>query len=416
MATIFRDEFMNFEWLRVLGMAPMQGADVAECFEVAAKIKRSDHEGWFRAWSDAADQAETLGERALHSNDRETARWAFLRASNYRRASQFMLHHLPGDTRLLSIIEKATSTFRKALPLFDSPVKILEIPYDEARLPAYLYLPQQAANGSTGKTPIIVQTSGFDSIQEEMYYFTAAGARTRGYATLTFDGPGQGLVALRDKMYLRPDWEVVISAVLDCLILLADENPEWNLDTSRIAIIGCSMGGYFALRGATDHRIKACISSDGFYDFGAISRTRAPFFWKYLNNSISDFLLGVVAKYHFQTRWEFGHCALTIGTTSISKALSELQRYTVEREGKGSILEDIQCPVLVTGARDTLYDPLGTDRIYDGLTQLQDGQTKVLWTPKGIGQGSLQAKIAALSHLHAEVFHWLDSVFKVQKP
>ncbi|RYP41494.1 hypothetical protein DL767_000999 [Monosporascus sp. MG133] len=393
-------EFFNFEWLRVLGMAPFHGADVAECFEAASKIKPNDPESWCTAWTKAADVAEASGERALRSGDREAAR---------------MLHHLHDDPRLLDIIAKAIDTFRKATVLFDSPVHVLEIPYENVRLPAYLYLPKLPPAGRE-KTPVIVQTSGFDSIQEEMYYFTAAGARARGYATLTFDGPGQGIVLLRDKLPMRPDWEVVVSAVLDQLLRWADERPEWNLDTSRIAIVGCSMGGYFALRGATDPRVKACVSSDGFYDFGVAVRARTPWFWRYLSDGVADFLLDLAARYHFQTRWEFGHCALAFGTRSSSAGMRELQRYTVTREGQESMLCEIKCPVLVTGARDSIYAPIGTDRIYDGLTQLQDGRTKTLWDPVGIGQGSLQAKIATLSHLHQEVFGWLDRVFDIKRP
>ncbi|XXH02497.1 hypothetical protein Hte_008873 [Hypoxylon texense] len=412
-------DFFNFEWLRVLGMAPYHGADVAECFEAASKIKRNDPESWHKSWQEAADDAEAAGDQALLSGDREAARWAFLRSSNYRRASQYMLHHLHGDPRLLGILEKSISTFRRAILLFDSPVEVLEVPYEKSQLPAYLYLPISPPPKGQ-KSPVIVQTSGFDSTQEEMYYFTAAGARGRGYATLTFDGPGQGIVLLRDGLHMRPDWEVVIAAVLDQLVHWAEEHPDWNLDTSRIAVVGCSMGGYFALRAAaSDPRIAACVSSDGFYDFGVAVRARTPWFWRYLSDGVADFLLDLAARYHFQTRWEFGHCALTFGTgASLSAGMRELQRYTLEHEldgRKGSVLSKVKCPVLVTGARDSIYDPIGTDRIYEGLTQLVDNHTKVLWEPIGIGHGSLQAKIATISSLNNEVFGFLDRIFNMKR-
>ncbi|RYP47108.1 hypothetical protein DL768_006782 [Monosporascus sp. mg162] len=156
-------------------MAPFHGADVAECFEAASKIKPNDPESWCTAWTKAAHVAEGSGERALPSGDREAGT-------------------------------------------------------GNVRLPAYLYLPNLPP-ADRENTPVIVQTSGFDSVQGEIYYFMAVGARACTYATLTFDGPGQGIVLVRDKLHMRPDWEVVVSAVVDELLLLVDERPEWNLDT-----------------------------------------------------------------------------------------------------------------------------------------------------------------------------------------
>jgi hypothetical protein len=236
MQRIISSEFFNFEYLRVLGTAPLQGAEVGECLEAAKKITSNDPESWYRAWSDAAVQGEAIAAAALGSGDQESAGWAFLRSSNYRRASEFLLHHNPNDPRLLEATTQAVGNFRQACRLFDSPVHFLEVPYEKvARLPAYLFLPTRASV-RPGKIPVVISTGGFDSIQEELYYFTASGARTRGYAALSFEGPGQGIVVRRDKLYLRPDWEVVVSAVLDRLHGVASEHPEWDLDLSRVAL------------------------------------------------------------------------------------------------------------------------------------------------------------------------------------
>lgn len=81
-------QFFNFELVRVLAMAPTQGADVGECLEAASKIKKNDPESWFQAWAEAATFAEEAADTALKVGDSEAARWAFLRACNYRRASE----------------------------------------------------------------------------------------------------------------------------------------------------------------------------------------------------------------------------------------------------------------------------------------------------------------------------------------
>ena len=89
-------------------------------------------------------KAEALEDEAFLAGDKEAARWAFIRASNYYRSSEFMLHHLRGrdDKRLLPTIEKATASFKKGIALLDSPVHVLSIPFQHGQhgvsLPAYL--------------------------------------------------------------------------------------------------------------------------------------------------------------------------------------------------------------------------------------------------------------------------------------
>ncbi|KAL4993115.1 alpha/beta-hydrolase [Aspergillus recurvatus] len=435
----FSSDFFNFEFLRVLGTAPLQGADVAECLEVASQVRGEDPDCWYQAWSRAAEKAEAMGEDARRSGDRQVAVWAYLRASNYRRSSEFMLHHVPltlADSRSCSSLKQAIQNFRHACELMDGPVEFLEIPYQHAgithRLPAYLFLPVQSSTAIRPATiPVVVTTGGFDSIQEELYYYAASGARTRGYATLSFEGPGQGIMLHREEgsLHLRPDWEVVIEAVLDGLFATSTAHPEWNLDLSRLALFGASMGGYFALRGATDARIKACVAVDPFYDLATPLRARMPDWLMaaiehgYVSDRLFDGLFRVLAALNFQTRWEFGHGMRALGIGSPAALVREFTRYTLRPvPGKASPaapsspLDRIQCPVLVTGARESMYFPPDTSAvpIYEALRQRPDVATD-LWLPEGVGQGGLQAKVGSLSHLHAKTFGWLDHVFGINR-
>lgn len=135
---------------------------------------------------------------------------------------------------MLSVSEKAVEFFHQGIGLLDTEVIRLEIPFEDYKLPAYLYMPTRI-NRIKGKVPIIVHTAGFDSSQEELYLFVAAGARIRGYAVLTFEGPGQGLVLRKYGKIMRPDWEVVISKVIDYVYDLTKQRPGLNLDLDRLA-------------------------------------------------------------------------------------------------------------------------------------------------------------------------------------
>ncbi|KAK9261066.1 hypothetical protein V1519DRAFT_483002 [Lipomyces tetrasporus] len=74
---------------------------------------------------------------------------------------------------------------------------------------------------------------------------------------------------------MRPDWEVVTWQLVDWLesyaaTLRHDDGLE--LDLQRIAVIVASMGGYYALRAASDARIKACVAIDPFYEWDCGTR------------------------------------------------------------------------------------------------------------------------------------------------
>lgn len=75
------------------------------------------------------------------------------------------------------------------------------------------------------------------------------------------DGPGQG--ELVGVLPMRPDaWEEPIGAAIDAL------GGTGQVDARRIGVWGSSMGGFLALRAAAhEPRVRAAVSSGGFYDF-----------------------------------------------------------------------------------------------------------------------------------------------------
>src|ERR1700688_2736518 len=94
-----------------------------------------------------------------------------------------------------------------------------------------------------------------------MWLWGGAGALAPGYDCLTFDGPGQGYALWKDKLYFRPDWEKVISPVVDYAL----SRPE--VDPKRIAVQGISQGGYWVPRAvAFEKRIAAGIADPGVVD------------------------------------------------------------------------------------------------------------------------------------------------------
>ncbi|KAA8645748.1 hypothetical protein EYZ11_001246 [Aspergillus tanneri] len=439
MYNFFDGDFFHFEFLRVLGTAPFEGCDIGECLEALEYIENNNAESWFHAWVTAAQKAEAVAVAADKRSDREAARWAWIRSGNYLRAAEYMLHCTPKDQRLLKTLEHSVRNFQRGFDLLADPaghggeVLSLEIPYENGlSLPAYLFMPLRKP-GSMTPIPVVLNSGGFDSTQEELYFYIAAGARRRGYAVLTFDGPGQGIFLRQQDQragfpaqaphgtYMRHDWEVVIRAVLDRLGIYRDENPQLHLDLDRLAIFGESMGAYFALRGAADPRVKACIAMDGFYDMWDIADSRIPpvFLkaWDRLGDKFFDWVVRSLGKVHFRTRFEFTHARYALGLPTFAQATRAFQRFSLrECNSGGEYLAQVQCPVFVTGAADWAYFPANTNamKIYEAMERLHPGQAK-LWVAKGVGSGGLQAKVAAISVVHDKTFEWLDQVLKVER-
>jgi len=78
---IFKSPFFNFEFLRLLAMAPYEGAEIGEVLEAAAKIKDLDPESWYTAFMEAGQQAEDIAREGERTGDKVAARRGYLRAS-----------------------------------------------------------------------------------------------------------------------------------------------------------------------------------------------------------------------------------------------------------------------------------------------------------------------------------------------
>lgn len=408
--------------MRVLGPASFQGSEVSEVLEARATLKENDPESWYGTWYEQGERATALGEQAAATGDRLTARWAFLRAANYYRASEFFLHLQPSDPRLLGSIKESSNAHDRAMTYMDTDVIKLHIPYEKGvDLPARLYLPSVESR-LTGPIPLILHTGGFDATGEELYLYGAAGAVPRGYAVLTFDGPGQGISLRRDRTTLRPDWEYVTSKVLDYVFdVLAPENEYLELDLDRIAIIGAVMGGYFALRAASDPRIKAAVSLNGFYSLFDIVRSRMPGFFinGWLSGSISDNIFNKVChflcRWNFQMAWEFSHSYWCYGVNTPADVVRYMQQMSLAGPGGEQHLTNVRCPVLIMGAEEESHfgSVPNAERMIEDLSHLDDTQKK-LWM--GDGPTKSPAKYWNMSVYNQRMFEFLDRQFNIKRP
>jgi hypothetical protein len=241
-----------------MGHTYFGGADIMECLKTAANIIEGDDESWYREWTKTADRVYAMAAVAESSGRFTSAAGAYLRASNYYRNADFFIHGDLGDPRIVVSGRKSRDSFEKAARHLDYKIEKIRIPYEKTFLPGYFIKSPQARE----KAPLLIVHSGFDGTKEEVAVYPGFAAVQRGYHVLVFDGPGQGEVIREQGLTFRPDWEAVITPVVDYALTRAD------VDGNSIAYMGIIMGGLLAPRAAAhEHRIKALIANSGLYSF-----------------------------------------------------------------------------------------------------------------------------------------------------
>ncbi len=227
------------------------GVDYNDFARVTAGIE--SWSTWCQEWCRAAAVHEELGRAALADGRSRSAGAHLSQAAVYYHFAKFLFVDDLDEMRAAH--RCAVRCLNDALSLLDPPGERLEIPFGGAVLAGVLRRPS-----GPGPHPAVILIPGLDSAKEE-FRATEDLFLSRGLATLSVDGPGQGEAEY--ALAIRPDWEAPGAAIIDALSRIPD------IDAGRIGIWGVSLGGYYAARVASgDSRVRACICLSGPYCLG----------------------------------------------------------------------------------------------------------------------------------------------------
>jgi len=307
--------WLAYQFRRGLGETQEGGGTVSECFQAASRMILGDKESWHREWMRVADRNQKRGLTEEQAGHIRTAMNCYLRAVDYYRQAEF--HLKPDDPRRLPTFSKMEACSHRFLALLTPPGEVLEIPYEGKSI--YAYFARAPFPGD--KLPCLICMGGLDSIKDEMWFMQAHGALQRGISVLMIDGPGQGGTLRRHGITNRFDYEIPIGQCIDYLASRSD------VDTTRIAVCGSSLGGYYAARaGCYEHRLAACISH------GAI--------W-----SVTDLWSNATEEHGLAE-----HIKWVFGASTMEEAMQKARYFTLEGH-----LEHMECPYLVLhGGHDVL--------------------------------------------------------------
>jgi alpha-beta hydrolase superfamily lysophospholipase len=395
-----------FETLRVLGAAAYGGADIGEVLVTAQAITAGDYDSWYDQWLATADRIAAEAEKAQAAGHLVSARDGLLRASNYYRSADFYLHGNPDDPRIRHAYGRARDCFTSAAALFDPPVTPVQIPYEGTVLRGYFY-PAIGRGGDTEPRPTIVMHSGFDGTCEEMHFLGAAAAQERGYHVFTFDGPGQPAALHFDGLVFRPDWEHVVTPVLDWV------RDQPGVDPGKVALFGASMGGLLAPRAAAfEQRLAACIAFDGVYDMGLTAVTWMPGSRADIQAVLRaesapevDATIGQLMAANPNIRWAATHGQYAMGVHSPRAFFASMLDYTLA----DGIAEQITCPTLVCEAAADIFFEGQPQLLFDHLTCPK----QLLEFTEAEGAGA-HCQVGAGRLAFARIYDWLDDIMAVR--
>ncbi|MBI4489510.1 MAG: alpha/beta hydrolase [Deltaproteobacteria bacterium] len=309
---------------RLIDETVQDGADFNECHRTLQRIPDGNSEAWYAEWMKTAEHIERLAQEAAEKGHWVTAKDSFFRAFTYYRTAQFWIEY--EDPRKTPAFLKALACFQKANSIVSPSYERVEIPFEGTTLPGYFCPAQGRGNG---KRPVVLYVGGADTFAEQLLFMGVSRITKRGISCLTMTGPGQGEVLRVKKIHSRPDYERPIAAALDFLERRKDVDPK------KMGVMGVSMGGYYAARGASlDERVAACLL------FGACY-------------SVLEDLYDYFPPLQSSLRW-------IVGAKGPDEARKVVETFTLK-----GVIDKMKCPLLINhGAEDFIVSPSAAHKTY----------------------------------------------------
>lgn len=203
-----------------------------------------------KVWREAAEHHETLARRAHAEGFPETATEHYDHAIEAYRMAQHPIYYddNPVKRRLWAKVDEMVDLRSQVAPY---PIERVEVPFDATTVSCLLHLLPDRR-----RAPCIIYVPGMDQTKEVFPQAHHNLALSRGMHVLAMDGPGQGSSNIKKLHVTADNYERAGAAVIDELI----KRPE--IDPSKIAPFGISMGSYWSLRLANhDPRVAAVASA-----------------------------------------------------------------------------------------------------------------------------------------------------------
>jgi hypothetical protein len=394
MRPFFKDESFNFQTEIALGAVFQRAADVGEVLATVERVHNGHAQSWVDEWSATADRLAAEAGAGADEGRTRSAAWQFLRVSMYYSVASYAADGT-GDPALFGRLwEKHRAAWDRFVDLVDLRIERIEIPYEGTTLPGYFF--GCGPSGELRRT--LICNNGSDGPVTGAWVQGIAEALQRGWHAVTFDGPGQNAALIRQHLTFRPDWEKVITPVVDHLLTRPD------IDPGKVALLGVSQGGYWVPRSvAFENRIAAAVVDPGVVDVSTAMIEQIPHMMVKLLDAGEqekfDRDMELALKFSAGTRATMAFRMRPYGLTSPFEFFTAARRYVLT----DAVLGRITCPVLLTDPDNEQFWPGQSRQLYDKLP----GEKTLIRFTAAEGADS-HCEPAANGIRGERIFDWLD--------
>jgi hypothetical protein len=394
MRPFFKDHDFDFATANLLGGVFQRAADVGEVLITVDRIRDGKARSWVDEWTATAERLAGEARTAEDAKHPHSAAARYLRAANYFAAAYGAADRTDDEELFARLWERHRDAWDRFVDLCGIAVERIEVPYDATTLPGYFF--RSGPAGQPRRT--LVYNNGSDGSVVGAWVRGIADALARGWNAMTFDGPGQNAALVRQGLRFRPDWEQVVTPVVDHLAARPD------VDADRIALLGVSQAGYWVPRAAAfERRIAAAVADPGVVDVSTTMLAQLPHAMVKLldagDRARFDREMAWALKVSPGTRRTLATRMRPYGTTSPYDFFTGAREYVLTADD----VARIRCPVLITDPDHEQFWPGQSQQLLD---MLPGAATLVRFT-EDEGADSHCEPVA--NGLRGErIFDWLD--------
>jgi hypothetical protein len=353
-----KDTGTDFEARCTLGKAGYGIGDVGLVLSTLDRIGDDGPQAWFDQWSATAKGLADRADAAAAVGRTRTASWAYLAAAQYYATALGALDGLADQPVLGPTFAEHRRCWDGYIDASAGAFVRIEVPYEGTTLPGYLLRPDD----SGAKRPTLVVTNGSDgSLPGLMADGGVADGLARGWNAFVYDGPGQQSMLFERGVPFRPDWEAVLTPVVDALVARED------VDSDALVAFGISQAGYWLPRAlAFEHRFVAAVADPGVFDVCASWFAHLPpEMIALLDSGDSETFNGIMAQIDEDPDAAriFAFRARPYGIDDPFDLFREVRKYTL-----AGVVGRIRTPLLLTDPADEQFWPGQSRQLFDALS------------------------------------------------
>jgi hypothetical protein len=389
----FANADFDYEARIALGATTSGVGDVGLVLAILDRITDGDPQSWFDAWTVVAADLAARGDEALGRGHLDTASWALLAAAEFYSKALAFVDGLADQSVLLPTFRQGRACWEKVIDASAGRHVRVQVPYEDTTLPGYLLRPDPTG----AARPTLVMTNGSDESLPGLLGNGAAAGLARGWNAFVFDGPGQQSMLFERGVPFRPDWEAVLTPVIDTLVARPD------VDAAALTGYGVSQGGYWITRAvAFERRMAAAVADPGVVDVSEQWIAHLPReLLDLLDSGRKDAFNAAMAKAQANSSAEaartFAFRSKPYGKTDPFDLFTEVRKYQVR-----DVAGQISTPLLVLDPDDEQFFP-GQPRELYGLLP---GEKEIIGFSQAQG-ANFHCQPTGRQLTHTQMLDWL---------